>query len=49
MEKTPVLGIIGGSGFYQFPALKKVIRKIDLVENRMIVDMTAIEGKKDAH
>ena len=24
MDKTPVLGIIGGSGFYQFPALKKV-------------------------
>lgn len=37
-----------GEETHLIPALKKVILKIDLAENRMIVDMTAIEGKKDA-
>ncbi|MFH0802568.1 MAG: ribosome maturation factor RimM [bacterium] len=37
-----------GEATYLIPALNKVIRKIDLAENRMIVDMTAIEGEKDA-
>lgn len=38
-----------GEETHLIPALKKVIRKIDLAENRMIVDMKEFEGKKDAH